>query len=321
MSVQNEIDRIINAVESAHLKVAEKGGTTARPYLVGNLASAIESIPEYKDPALQQKTVTPTTSQQNVTPDSGYDGLSKVTVNAMPTATQATPSITVSTDGLITASATQGAGYVASGTKSATKQLTVQAAKTITPSTSSQTAVASGRYTTGTVTVKGDANLIAANIKKGVSIFGIVGTYEGGVTTDVDIDAIGYTDNTRWSTTDGTIRTGASGYTTINKIPFARASGQTMIVTLGGIAWTDSALPTQYAYILMYVDDSFVSGQNVPFKSFPKNYDDLGVSTVLNSDGTITITIVDSKNGRHYNGFKLCGVGSGANATIAYTIE
>ena len=131
------------------------------------------------DPKLQAKTATPTTSAQTVKPDSGYDGLSQVTVNAMPTATQATPSITVSSAGLITASATQSAGYVSSGTKSATKQLTTQAAKTVTPTTSNQTAVASGRYTTGAITVKGDANLKADNIKSGVSIFGVAGTYEG----------------------------------------------------------------------------------------------------------------------------------------------
>ena len=69
------------------------------------------------------------------------------------TATQATPSISVSTAGKITASATQSAGYVSSGTKSATKQLTTQAAKTVTPTKSSQTAVASQRYTTGAITV------------------------------------------------------------------------------------------------------------------------------------------------------------------------
>lgn len=95
------------------------------------------------------------------------------------TANQATPTISVSSGGLITASATQGEGYVAAGTKSGTKQLTTQAAKTITPTTTQQTAVASGRYTTGAVTVKGDANLAAANIKKGVSIFGVAGSYEG----------------------------------------------------------------------------------------------------------------------------------------------
>lgn len=169
---------------------------------------------------LQSKTVSPTTSQQTVKPDSGYDGLSQVTVNAMPTATQAAPTISVSSGGLITASSTQTAGYVASGTKSATSQLSTQAAKTITPSTSSQTAVASGKYTTGAITVaaipstyvkptytkaattytpstsnqtiaaktyctgiqtiKGDANLKAENIAEGVSIFGVTGTHSGG---------------------------------------------------------------------------------------------------------------------------------------------
>lgn len=143
-------------------------------------ASEIASIPTETEPNLQAKTATPSTSAQTVKPDSGYDGLSQVTVNAMPTATQATPSISVSSAGLITAAATQTAGYVAAGTKSATKQLTTQAAKTITPSTADQNAVASGVYTTGAVTVKGDANLKAENIAKGASIFGITGTHAGG---------------------------------------------------------------------------------------------------------------------------------------------
>lgn len=143
-------------------------------------ASEIASIPTETEPNLQEKTATPSTSSQTIKPDSGYDGLSQVTVNAMPTATQATPSIAVTTGGLITAAATQTAGYVAAGTKSATKQLTTQAAKTITPSTADQNAVASGVYTTGAVTVKGDANLKAENIAKGASIFGITGTHAGG---------------------------------------------------------------------------------------------------------------------------------------------
>ena len=91
------------------------------------------------------------------------------------TADQAAPDISVGSNGLITASVTQGAGYVAAGTKSATRQLATQAGATITPGTSAKTAVAAGRYTTGAVTVAGDANLVAANIKSGVSIFGVAG--------------------------------------------------------------------------------------------------------------------------------------------------
>lgn len=118
-----------------------------------------------------------TASGATVTVPSGhYPSQVQKSVN---TATQATPSISVSSSGLITASATQSAGYVSSGTKSATKQLTTQTAKTVTPKATSQTAVASGRYTTGAVTVAGDTNLIPGNIAEGVSIFGVTGTYSG----------------------------------------------------------------------------------------------------------------------------------------------
>lgn len=174
------------------------------------------------------------------------------TVNALPDAPasveQATPTITVNSLGLITASATQSAGYVPAGTKSITKQLTTQAAKTVTPSTSSQTVVASGTYTTGAVTVaaipstyvkptttksattytpktsnqtiaagtycsgaqtiKGDANLVAGNIKSGVSIFGVTGTYAG---TTEDLDAVITELETKTATLNTTLEGKASG--------------------------------------------------------------------------------------------------------------
>lgn len=94
----------------------------------------------------------------------------------LPDVVRATPSIAVSNAGLITASATQGAGYVAAGTKSATMQLTAQAGKTVTPGTSQQTAVEAGRYTTGPVYVAGDENLVSWKIVKDATIFGVTGT-------------------------------------------------------------------------------------------------------------------------------------------------
>lgn len=74
---------------------------------------------------------------------------SSATSKSVLTATQATPSVTVSSSGLITASATQSAGYVSSGTKSDTKQLSSS----------------------------DDADFIPSNIKSGVTIFGVQGTY------------------------------------------------------------------------------------------------------------------------------------------------
>lgn len=51
-------------------------------------------------------------------------------------------------------------------------------ATTITPTTVDQT-VAAGTHLTGILTIKGDPNLLAENIKSGVTIFGIEGTYTG----------------------------------------------------------------------------------------------------------------------------------------------
>ena len=102
----------------------------------------------------QSKTVSPALTSQTIIADSNYDALESVTVNAMPTATQATPVINVSNStGVVTASATQSAGYVAAGTTTATEQLSVEAEKTVTPTASQQTAVAAGKFTTGPIKV------------------------------------------------------------------------------------------------------------------------------------------------------------------------
>jgi hypothetical protein len=92
-----------------------------------------------------------TASGATVTVPAGY--YASQSTKSVATATQATPTVSIDANGKITASATQTAGYVSAGTKSGTKQLTTQAAKTITPSTSSQTAVAKNVYTTGAITV------------------------------------------------------------------------------------------------------------------------------------------------------------------------
>lgn len=72
------------------------------------------------------------------------------------------------------------AGYVASGTAgnsavSLTASVTTKAAATYTPTTSNQE-IAAGTYLTGKQTISGDANLVAGNIKSGVSIFGVSGS-------------------------------------------------------------------------------------------------------------------------------------------------
>ena len=121
-------------------------------------------------------------SGATVTAPSGYyeNSASKAIANA------STPYVSwasINNDGTVSYDIdVNSAGYIADDTFSGTTgnpQISVQGAQTIYPSTSDQT-IASGKYLTGTQTIKGDANLLAANIKSGVTIFGITGTYDGG---------------------------------------------------------------------------------------------------------------------------------------------
>lgn len=93
----------------------------------------------------EEITVTPTTSQQVKTPSKGHNAITKVTVEAAPLETAA-----------------------------------------VTPTTSEQTITATGSgkiglssITVAAVTSAIDANIEAGNIKKGVTILGVEGTYEG----------------------------------------------------------------------------------------------------------------------------------------------
>lgn len=136
-----------------------------------------------------------TVSGATVTAPAGYyssaasKSVSSGSATTPATTITVTPTIAISSSGLITASVsgsqgvtpTISAGYVSSGTSgtitvsgSETEQLTTKAAATITPSTSNQT-IAAGTYLIGAQTISGDANLVAANIKSGISIFGVAG--------------------------------------------------------------------------------------------------------------------------------------------------
>lgn len=95
------------------------------------------------------------------------------------TASHNKPTISVNAStGVITASHTQATGYVSNDTKSETYNLSTQSATTWTPTTTDQT-IAQGKFLTGTQTIKGSANLVASNIKSGVNIFGVTGSYGG----------------------------------------------------------------------------------------------------------------------------------------------
>lgn len=142
---QYNIDILKNIAKNLAAIAGQETGSDDYRYIrdvLNYIDETVEKIEEGgggKEPVLQSKTISPTTSQQTVNPDEGYDGLLSVIVNAI----------------------------------SPTK-----AAQTYTPGTTNQT-IQAGRWLTGLQTIKGDANLVASNIKSGVSIFGVMGNYVG----------------------------------------------------------------------------------------------------------------------------------------------
>jgi len=74
-----------------------------------------------------------------------------------------------------------------------TGTMPVQGGSTISPGTSNKMAVAAGRYVNGDVVLAGNANLTAGNIRRGASIFGVSGSWEGYVSPIVFVNASGLT--------------------------------------------------------------------------------------------------------------------------------
>ena len=113
-----------------------------------------------------------------------HNGSGKVSVNVSPSAGALdTPSISFDTaNGKFTAtSKVKTSGYLStSDTKTASYTISNKyLGGTYTPTKASQTIDLTGKYCTGNVVIKGDNNLVPANIKNGTSIFGVQGTYAG----------------------------------------------------------------------------------------------------------------------------------------------
>ena len=138
-------------------------------------------------PVLQEKSVTPTKATQEITPDAGYDGLSKVTVGAIPG-----EYIVPMGEKSIGENGTHDVREVESVNVSVPAPEFKTQEKTVTPAAQEQSVTPdTGFDGLSKVTVSGDNNLVAGNIKSGVSIFGVDGSYEGSGGTGGGEDLVG----------------------------------------------------------------------------------------------------------------------------------
>lgn len=138
-------------------------------------------------------TVTPSTSDQTIASGQYLSGAQTIKGDSNLVAGNikkgtsifgVTGTLETGSTGIDTSDATATASHILSGKtayvngQKITGTMSSKSAATYTPSTSNQT-IASGQYLSGAQTIKGDSNLVASNIKSGVSIFGVSGTYSG----------------------------------------------------------------------------------------------------------------------------------------------
>lgn len=154
-----EIDGIKdNGAVSANVK---EGETYTIPKGYHNGSGTVSGVAGGGNYNLQSKTVTPTKSQQNITPDEGYYGLSDVTVGAIPDTYQDVSSVTAAAaDVLANNVIVNSEGELVTGTMPNNGAVNAE----IDGLTTTSYQVAAGYTTGGTVTLDGSIEAALAAI-------------------------------------------------------------------------------------------------------------------------------------------------------------
>lgn len=154
-----EIDGIKdNGAVSANVK---EGETYTIPKGYHNGSGTVSGVAGGGNYNLQSKTVTPTKSQQNITPDEGYYGLSDVTVAAIPETYQDVSSVTAAAaDVLANKVIVNSEGELITGTMPNNGAINAE----IDGLTTTSYQVAAGYTTGGTVTLSDDIETALAAI-------------------------------------------------------------------------------------------------------------------------------------------------------------
>lgn len=154
----DDLDKLATAIEGitnqgAVSATIQEGDTYTIPKGYHNGSGTVSGVAGGGNYSLQSKAVTPTKLQQNVTPDSGYYGLSDVTVSPIPENYQDVSAVTASASDVLTGKVfVNSTGVATTGTMPNNGSLS----QTIDGLTSSSVTISAGYYSGGTVSLSGD---------------------------------------------------------------------------------------------------------------------------------------------------------------------
>lgn len=154
----DDLDKLATAIEAIENQGAvsatvQEGDTYTIPKGYHNGSGTVSGVAGGGNYNLQSKTVTPTKLQQNITPDSGYYGLSDVTVAAIPESYQDVSTVTAEAADVLT-----GKVFVASNGQATTGTMPNNGtlSQTIDGLTSTSITISAGYVSGGTVSLSND---------------------------------------------------------------------------------------------------------------------------------------------------------------------
>lgn len=215
----------------------QEGATYTIPKGYHNGSGTVSGVAGGGSYSLQSKSVTPTKSEQNVTPDSGYYGLSDVTVAAIPTAYQDVSSVTAgAADVLVNKIIVDATGKTVAGTMPNNGTVS----KTLDTTTTSFT-IAKG-YHSGTGKVSISTETKSATPTKGAQT---ITPTSGKLLASVTVAAIptAYVDTSDGTAVAANILSGKTAYAGGAKVTGTMTENGTVTETIDGITTTSYTIP------------------------------------------------------------------------------
>lgn len=238
------IDSIVN--QGAVSATVQEGDTYTIPAGYHNGSGTVSGVAGGGNYQLQSKTVTPTKSQQSITPDNGYYGLSDVTVSAIPAAYQDVSSVTataadvLATKIIVTANGTMTAGTMPNNGA---------VSKVLDASTNNQTYTVPAGYHSGSGSVS--IVLETKTVTPGDSSQDVVPT-SGKVLSKVTVSAIPskYGDTTGDDAVAANLLAGKYAHTIVNgaatQIEGTMTNNGAISATIDGLSITSYTVPSGY---------------------------------------------------------------------------